>query len=205
MKTIKKNKKLNSVLAFVIAVIVIPSISIAVFEWHTNKEKHQFEFGASTPGTSIKVEHVHLTGGKITPDQVSVLHEGEVHEIVKTVKVTNNSAETVKLVMNKEEMLNSIEIESEGIAGATRILIVNLLKNALDVKHYYKQDDQWKEYDEKKQPEIKAKGTMEVQHKVKLLADVLGKDENANATAKYKDKELTPSKIKITVFYEVVK
>ncbi len=65
MKTIKKNKKLNSVLAFVIAVIAIPSISIAFFTWHTNKGKHQFEFVASTPGTSIKVEHVHLTGGKI--------------------------------------------------------------------------------------------------------------------------------------------
>ncbi len=133
------------------------------------------------------------------------MHEDVVHEIVKTVKVTNTSAENVKLVMNKEEMLNSIEIESEGIAGSTRILIVNLLKNALDVKHYYKQGDQWKEYDEKNQPVITAKVSMEIQHKVKLLADVLGKDENANTTTKYKDNDLTPSKIKITVFYEVVK
>ncbi|NWN45885.1 hypothetical protein [Candidatus Phytoplasma pruni] len=71
------------------------------------------------------------------------------------------------------------------------------------MKHYYKQGDQWKEYSDTDKPAITAKETLEIQHKIKLKADIMRAEENKEATSVYKDNNLTPSQINITIPYEL--
>lgn len=193
-------------------VALIPTVILIALAWKTSSADLGVEADISAPQVFVAVVQKDITKKKLVPDSETPL-DTEIQTIVQEVEVTNKSENDLYLVIDPAKVKGKIKAEvrpNETLDDDTKQKVEAVLKDALEIKHYYKEKNaQGEEVDTEitntKRPKVSKKdpnnqNKLTVYNKIKLKADKLEGHENLQL---FKD-SVSKIKIKCEINYKLV-